>query len=119
MSTEPKKIESTIEAWESGQLGRDEQFAQKVSIDNSIIDDTLALQMISIRLQKGLLDDLKDIAQLRGIGYQPLIKQVLKRFADAEKKMILREKALEDAQKELTIDLVDTDVETELARACG
>ncbi len=35
------------------------------------------------------------IAEINGIGYQPLIRQVLKRFADAEKKRILRERAAE------------------------
>lgn len=96
-----EKIESTNEAWENGQLGRDEEFVEKVNIDTSVIDDSLALQAISIRLQKGLLEDLKNIAQIREIGYQSLIKQVLKRFADAEMKLILREVAAAEARKEL------------------
>ncbi len=44
-------------------------------------------------LQKSLIEDLKHIATLNGIGYQPLIRQILTRFADAEKKRILREAA--------------------------
>lgn len=115
MSTKPKKVDSTIEAWENGQLGRDENFVEKVTIEPSLVDDSLELQMISIRLQKGLLDDLKNIAQLRGIGYQPLIKQVLKRFADAEMKMILREMAAEEAQKERDAAEGNPD----LMKACG
>jgi hypothetical protein len=35
------------------------------------------------------------IAEINGIGYQPLIRQVLKRFAYSEKKRILRERAAE------------------------
>ncbi|MFH4543428.1 BrnA antitoxin family protein [Vibrio alginolyticus] len=115
MSTQPKKIDGTIEAWENGQLGRDEQFVEKVTIEPSLVDDSLELQMISIRLQKGLLDDLKNIAKIRGIGYQPLIKQVLKRFADAEMKMILREMAAEEARKEQEA----ADESNELMKACG
>jgi uncharacterized protein (DUF4415 family) len=95
------KIESSVEAWEDGSLGRDEQFVSKVDIDRQVIDDSLELQLISIRMQKGLLEDLKDIAQLKGIGYQPLMKQILRRFVDAEKKFLLREAALQDAKKEL------------------
>ena len=115
MNTKPKKIDSTIEAWENGQLGRDENYVEKVTIEPSLVDDSLELQMISIRLQKGLLDDLKNIAQIRGIGYQPLIKQVLKRFADAEMKMILREMAAEEAQKEQYA----AEGNPELMKACG
>lgn len=94
------RITGTTEAWEEGLLGREEEFVQKVNIESELVDDALALQAISIRLQKGLLDDLKDIAQIRGLGYQPLIKQVLKRFVDAEKKLILQERAAEEAKKE-------------------
>lgn len=83
------------EAWESGKLGQDDQFVRKSKGNESKLDEKLGLQMISIRLQKSLIEDLKDISELNGIGYQPLMKQILKRFVDAEKKKILKEKALE------------------------
>lgn len=95
------KIKGTTEAWEDGQLGRDERYVKKVELDSKVIDDSLELQLISIRMQKGLLEDLKNIAQLRGLGYQPLIKQILKRFVDSEMKLILKELALEEAKREL------------------
>ena len=94
-----KKIDSTIEAWESRELGADENFVEAVEIDESIIDDALELKMISIRLQKSLLEELKMIAELRGLGYQPLIKQILRRFADCEKKQLLREAAAKRVQE--------------------
>lgn len=101
--TEKEKIESTIEAWESGELGATEEFVKAIEIeaDDSIIDDALELQMISIRIQKSLLDELKMIASLSGLGYQPLMKQVLKRFVDCEKKRILRQAAAEREQRNL------------------
>jgi predicted DNA binding CopG/RHH family protein len=91
-----EKILSTDEAWESGQLGEDLEHAEafKGNIDLHI-DEALELQSISIRLQKSLIDDFKDIAALNGIGYQPLMRQVLTRFADCEKKRILRERVSE------------------------
>lgn len=89
---------ANVEIWESGDLGRSEEFVRKSTYSGSKIDDQLELQMISIRLQKNLIEDLKDIAMLNGIGYQPLIKQILNRFVDAEKKKILREKALEQLE---------------------
>ncbi|GLR63592.1 CopG family antitoxin [Marinospirillum insulare] len=98
--TKSYKVKGTVEAWEKGLLGRDEDFVQKVNIESEVIDDALALQAISIRLQKGLLEDLKNIAQIRGLGYQPLMKQVLKRFVDAEKKLLLKELAAEEIKEQ-------------------
>lgn len=96
MSKQPK-IPSTDEAWDTGELGRDEQFVVRApaDVDETKIDSSLDLQLISIRLQKSLIEDFKHIASLNGIGYQPLMRQILKRFADAEKKRILRERAAE------------------------
>lgn len=83
------KIEGTPEAWDSGELGGDERFVKiATDVKDDLIDEALALQMISIRLQKSLIEDLKGIAQMHGLGYQPLIRQILKRFADCEKKQL-------------------------------
>lgn len=96
MSKQPK-IPSSDEAWDTGELGREEEFVKRApdDADEAKIDSSLDLQLISIRLQKSLIEDFKHIASMNGIGYQPLMRQILKRFADAEKKKILRERALE------------------------
>lgn len=90
------KIKASDEAWESKELGDDEAHvkAAKGNIEAEI-DAALELQLISIRLQKSLIEDMKRIAILNGIGYQPLMRQVLKRFVDSEKRQILRERAYE------------------------
>jgi len=82
------KIRSTPEAWETGELGRDEEYVRKADVNESALDESLELQMISIRLQKSLIDDLKNFATLEGLGYQPLMKRVLQRYVDGEKKRI-------------------------------
>lgn len=85
-------IQGTPEAWESGELGNDERFVQIADgIKQSAIDESIGLQMISIRLQKSLIDDLKMIAEVNGLGYQPLIRQILTRFATCELKQMARE----------------------------
>lgn len=97
MSKQPK-IPASDEAWDNGELGRDEEFVKRVpekAEEEAQIDKSLDLQLISIRLQKSLIEDFKYIAELHGIGYQPLMRQVLKRFADCEKKDLLRERARE------------------------
>ena len=71
------------------------------------IEDALGLQPISIRLQKDLLDNLKELAKLNGLGYQPLIRQVLTRWVDCELKSLLRAKAseAEAAARAAAVDL--------------
>ena len=61
------KIPATDEAWDEGELGRDNAFVRKAE-DNieAQIDDALELQMISVRLQRSLIDDLKSIATING-----------------------------------------------------
>jgi hypothetical protein len=94
--TKTEKIPASDEAWDNGELGKDPQFAKPIKEDvESQIDDALELQLISLRLQKSLIEDLKGIASLRGVGYQPLMRQVLNRFVDCEKKQILKERVLE------------------------
>lgn len=91
-----KKIVGTPEAWEDGSLGREEEFVRvSKNVDDAALDAAAELQPISIRLQKSLIEDFKMIAEINGIGYQPLIRQVLKRFADSEKRRILREKSVD------------------------
>lgn len=89
-----KTIRGTADAWDDRTLGADEQYAVVSDlIDQDALNESMELQMISIRIQKGLLEDLKYIAQINGLGYQPLIKQALRRFAECEKKRIIREMA--------------------------
>lgn len=82
-----EKIEGTIEAWENGLLGQSKENAKPApKLDETFLNDSLGLQLISLRLQKTLIEDLKLIAKTHGLGYQPLMRQILTRFVDAEKK---------------------------------
>lgn len=80
---------STPEDWEEGDLGKSGEHAKRVPKRreqelHALIDETTDLKMISIRLQEGLIDALKRIADEKGIGYQPLIRQVLHEYVRAE-----------------------------------
>jgi hypothetical protein len=80
--------------WDTGQLGRDRDHARKVTVTSeqqALLDEGLDLQMISIRLPRSLIEDLKAIGRLHGLGYQPLVRQTLTRFANSELKRIARE----------------------------
>lgn len=77
---------SSPETWDHRELGADARFVRRASSDSDKrLDDNLGLQTISIRLQKSLIDDLKDLADADGIGYQPYIRQVLTRHVRGEK----------------------------------
>lgn len=84
-------IKGTAEAWESGQLGRDPKHAKKADPElQKAIDDAIGMQAISIRLPAELIQEFKIIAKFNGVGYQPLMRDALQRFADAElKKMAI------------------------------
>lgn len=109
MATNEEKIVGTPEAWETGQLGMSEEHAVvSTLIDQDVLNDSLDLQMISIRMQKGMIRDLKAISSVwDNMGYQTLIKNVLHRFIEAEMKQFYRqhaeqiEQALADADAEV------------------
>ena len=100
-------IQGSDEAWEDRTLGNDENFVKVVGeAEEASIDQSSGTQMISIRLQKLLIEDFKMIASLNGnIGYQTLMKQIMHRFVSCEKKRILNELVSEKIkeQQEATI----------------
>lgn len=86
ITTNQKDFNANTEKWENGELGRDEAYVQRAP-KSSQMDDALALQMISIRLPKDLIESFKLIGAVHGMGYQPLMRTALQRFADGELKM--------------------------------
>lgn len=102
------------EKWDSRELGASPEHAIKATDEvHQELTDALGLQLISIRLQKKLIEDLKFIAKSNGIGYQPLIRDLLNRFVLAEKKSIMRdtlEKGRIDLLKEEKKDDCDEDL---------
>lgn len=75
--------------WESRELGADPNFSKSSPVPanfHEILNKSSNMQMISIRLPKDLITDLKEIGSAQKLGYQALMREVLKRFVDAEKK---------------------------------
>jgi predicted DNA binding CopG/RHH family protein len=68
------------DAWDKRKLGASKLHARKASpAREKALDDNMGLQTISIRLQKSLIEDLKQLAETDGIGYQPYVRQLLTR----------------------------------------
>ena len=95
-----KQIPASDEAWESGELGNDRKFAKVFEGDiQPQIDEAVSMQPISIRLPKSLIETFKLLGQKHGLGYQPLMRCVLSRFADAEMKLVLNEVVAEQRRE--------------------
>lgn len=91
--------------WDNRELGNDLKHLVSASKEaEAKIEDSLGLQMVSMRLQKELIEELKFIAKYRGVGYQPIVRDVLQRFARSEILTIMHEvqqtKAAKKAIKE-------------------
>lgn len=97
MKKTPKTIPEAECPWETGVLGTSEEHAVVHGAEHSqAVDEALAMQLISIRLPKDLIEGLKFIANREGLGYQPLIRRVLQRFSEAEFKAIATEMLARD-----------------------
>ena len=99
------QIEASADEWgPSGKYGNDEKFVTPGKADSKL-DEKLGLDPISIRFPKELVRDLKAIAQVNGMRYQPLIREVCKRFVESEKRALRadmarrRQEELEEQRK--------------------
>ena len=93
------RIEASADDWgPAGSFGNDPKHVVRAE-ESMNVDEALGLHPISIRFPKELVRDLKAIAQLNGMGYQPLIRAVCQRFVDAEKRATQRDRATRRQQE--------------------
>lgn len=84
------KIKSTAKAWESGALGCSDAHVRGASSDiERQVDKALGLQAFSIRLPKATIEAYKNLAKMHGLGYLPLMRDAICRWAEGELKMLL------------------------------
>lgn len=88
-----QRIPGTDKAWDERLLGNDESFvevADKALSD--AVNEAAGTQLISMRISKVMIDELKAIAARNGgLRYQTLMKQILQRFIDGEKALLWNE----------------------------
>jgi plasmid stability protein len=98
------KFVKDSEDWDSGKFGTSLEHAKLASPEVAgAVYEKLGLQMISVRLQQSLIEDLKFIAKAHGVGYQPLIRDILTRFAKSEKRRLMME-IIEQKRLEMEVD---------------
>ncbi len=90
------------EAWDDETVGADPSSMKVVDEKTAAaLDDASGTQLISIRMQKSMVDAFKAIAATnKGIGYQTLMKQILQRFIDSEMKRVWNEHLAEQLARE-------------------
>jgi CopG antitoxin of type II toxin-antitoxin system len=100
-------IPGTVENWENGTLGLTLEHSNRVDGDETAAIEKATgqnMQLISMRLPQELLGVLKEIAKYRGIGYQPMIRDLLDRWAVGEIKTILNERYNEAKRREEEVE---------------
>jgi len=86
-------IPASEKAWEERVLGADENYVAVAdeTVEQSV-ERAMGTRLISIRMEQSMIDALKFIASKNGgIGYQTMIKQILTRFIEEERKQLWNE----------------------------
>lgn len=104
------KIRGSAENWESGKLGTSVEHAVAATTEetDAINKATgLNMQLISMRLPHDLLVMLKEIAKYHGIGYQPMVRDLLNRWAVGEIRTVLEARLKEAKKKKIEIEKIE------------
>ena len=81
---------SITEQWEAGKLGVNRESVRVAPPEiSAALDRATAMKLVTMRLPVPMIEALKAIAQFHGIGYQPMVRDLLGRFIDSEVAMIL------------------------------
>lgn len=76
--TDIKRFNKDNELWDKKRLGASAEHAVPCSPEVSqAVDDALGLQLLSFRIQKSVIEQLKELSKLEGIGYQPLMRKII------------------------------------------
>ena len=96
MKTPKKKSDP----WEDRRLGAEAEFVAVADESHEIaLNDALELQSISIRLPVELIKNYKLIAGFHGIGYQPLMRDILHRFVPEGLKEIAQQQSQRESKR--------------------
>ena len=78
ISSEADQFDAENELWETRQLGASPEHAVRdTDEDDKELDDAMGLHLLHFRIQKSLFEQLKQLAQLEGLDYKPVIRRIL------------------------------------------
>ena len=104
-----------VAQWDSRELGADESFVKSKGMSNKLKNllnnrTSQKMQMISIRLPSTLIDDLKNIGEVEGIGYQALSREILQRFVDAENRKKFNDVVAQKRELQRQVELMEAQI---------
>ena len=68
------------------------------------VDEVIGMQAISIRLPRSTIATYKALAKMHGVGYQPLMRDAICRWAESElKQMVIGAAEVQRQQKKGTV----------------
>jgi predicted DNA binding CopG/RHH family protein len=81
LNIDVKQFDADTELWESRKLGASAKHAKRSSKEHDkALDDAFGLRLCTFRIQKGLIEQLKRLAKLEGMGYQTFMRQILTHY---------------------------------------
>lgn len=96
-----KQFDSDTELWESRKLGASAKHAKRTSKEhNKKLDDMLGLQLCTFRIQKPLIEQLRGLAKLEGMGYQTFMRQILTRYVGENEHKLHRSLTLDQVAEQ-------------------
>lgn len=110
-----ESIFDDVSQWESRKLGADESFVKSKGMSTKLKNllnnrTSQKMQMISIRLPSTLIDDLKNIGEVEGIGYQALSREILQRFVDAEHRKKFNDVIAQKRELQRQVELMEAEL---------
>ena len=95
-----KASKKKSDAWDERQLGAEAEFVAVADESHeTALNEALGLQSISIRLPTELIKNYKLIAGFHGVGYQPLMRDILHRFVPEGLKEIAQQQSLRESKR--------------------
>ena len=94
------KTKVVPDVWEERQLGAEAAYVGVAEEFHEVaLSDALEMQSISIRLPVELIKQYKLIAGFHGVGYQPLMRDILQRFVPGALKEMLEQQIKLEAER--------------------
>lgn len=83
------RLIDTSELWDTGDLGEDERYVtvtRPSKEDEAVLNESLGIEEVSIRMNKDLVEDFKRLAETERVTYKGLMKRILKDYIKSRSK---------------------------------
>jgi hypothetical protein len=111
-----KKIEGSPSVWEDGTLGTNPATVRLAGKEHEdALDVALGMKAISIRMPIAVIEAYKLVALHHGVGYQPLMRDILSRWAKEGMREVMESLDKQAAQADKRLQPMETEPERKVA----